>query len=127
MKRLILLIIVAMLVYWVWARERSALMRPSSSPSGHRNGPHFVQDREARKHLAKAGREVHRALREAKQEIRHAVGKTHDEIQPRHRRGTRGFRLKMMTMATCQPRSGRRSLSVRKPKGCRSPSCRERG
>jgi hypothetical protein len=79
MKRLILLIVVAMLVYWVWARERSALMRPTA-PAGHRNGPRFVQDREARKHLAKAGREVHRALREAKQDIREAVGKTHDEI-----------------------------------------------
>ncbi len=79
MKRLILLIVVAMLVYWVWARERSALMRPTA-PAGHRNGPRFVQDPEARKHLAKAGREVHRALREAKQDIREAVGKTHDEI-----------------------------------------------
>ena len=29
MKRLILLIVVAMLVYWVWARERSVLMRPA--------------------------------------------------------------------------------------------------
>ena len=28
MKRLILLIVVVMLVYWVWARDRSALMRP---------------------------------------------------------------------------------------------------
>jgi hypothetical protein len=72
MKRLILLIVVAMLAYWVWSREHSSLMRPAS-PSGHRNGPRFVQDREARKQLAKAGREVHRALRDAEQEIRHAV------------------------------------------------------
>ena len=78
MKRLILLLIVAGLVYWVWARERSALMRPA--PSGHWNGPRYVQDREARKHLAKAGREVQRALREAEHEIRHAVDKTHDEV-----------------------------------------------
>jgi hypothetical protein len=79
MKRLILLIIVAMLVYWVWARERSALMRPAG-PSGHRNGPYYAQDRDTRKHLAKAGREVHQALREAEHEIRHAVDKTHDEL-----------------------------------------------
>jgi hypothetical protein len=82
MKRLILLLIVAGLVYWVWARERSALMRPA--PSGHRNGPRYVQDRQARKHLAeagrKAGRDVQRALRDAEHEIRHAVDKTHDEV-----------------------------------------------
>jgi hypothetical protein len=72
MKRLILLIVVAMLAYWVWSREHSSLMRPAG-PSGHRNGQRFVQDREARKQLAKAGREVHRALRDAEQEIRHAV------------------------------------------------------
>ncbi len=81
MKRLILLLIVAGLVYWVWARERAALMRPA--PSGHWNGPRYVQDRDTRKHLAKAGREVQRALREAEHEIRHAVDKTHDEV---HRR-----------------------------------------
>ena len=79
MKRLILLIIVAMLVYWVYARERSALMR-GTAPAGHRNGPYYAQDRETRKQLAKAGREVHQALLEAKQEIRHAIGKTHDEL-----------------------------------------------
>jgi hypothetical protein len=72
MKRLILLIIVAMLVYWVYARERSALMR-RTAPAGHRNGPYYAQDRETRKQLAKAGREVHQALLEAKQEIRHAI------------------------------------------------------
>jgi hypothetical protein len=78
MKRLILLLIVAGLVYWVWARERSALMRPA--PSGHWNGPRYVQDHETRKNLAKAGREVQRAFREAEHEIRHAVDKTHDEV-----------------------------------------------
>jgi hypothetical protein len=78
MKRLILLLVVAGLAYWVWARERSALMRPA--PSGHWNGPHFAQDRQTRKQLAKAGREVQRALREAEHEIRHAVDKTHDEV-----------------------------------------------
>jgi hypothetical protein len=77
MKRLILLIIVAMLVYWVWARERSAILRRTAE---HRNGPYYAQDREARKHFAKAGREAHRALREAKDEFRHAVDKTHDGI-----------------------------------------------
>ncbi len=79
MKRLILLIIVGMLAYWVWARERSMLMRPTDGP-GHRNRPHYVQDREAKRHLAKAGREVQRALRDAEHEIRHAVDKTHDEV-----------------------------------------------
>ena len=68
-----------MLVYWVWARERSALMRPAGPP-GHRSGPHYVQDREAKRQLAKAGREVQRALRDAEHEIRHAVDKTHDEV-----------------------------------------------
>jgi hypothetical protein len=80
MKRLILLIVVAMLVYWVWARERSRLIEPARA-SGHRNGHRFVQDREARKQqLAKAGHEVKRALRDAEHEIRHAIGKTHDEL-----------------------------------------------
>ena len=80
MKRLILLLIVAGLAYWVWARERSALMRPALPPSGIWNGPHFAQDRQARKQLAQAGRDVKRALREAEHEIRHAVDKTHDEV-----------------------------------------------
>jgi hypothetical protein len=78
MKRLILLLIVAGLIYWVWARERNALMRPATS--GHRNGPYFAQDRETRKQLAKAGRDVKRALRDAEHQIRHTVDKTHDEV-----------------------------------------------
>ncbi len=80
MKRLILLIIVGMLAYWVWARERSTLMQPAGPPSAHQNRPHYVQKREAKAQLAKAGREVQRALHDAEHEIRHAVDKTHDEV-----------------------------------------------
>ena len=79
MKRLILLIVVAMLAYWVWSRERSALMRPSAPP-GYWNAPRYVHDREARSRLAKARREVGRAWQDAKHEIRDAAHKTHDDV-----------------------------------------------
>jgi hypothetical protein len=79
MKRLILLIVVVMLAYWVLARHRIAHVRPAGP--AHRNAPHYAQDREARRHLvSKAGHEVKQALKEAGHEIRHAVGEASDEV-----------------------------------------------
>jgi hypothetical protein len=79
MKRLILLIVVVMLAYWVLARHRAALVRPVGP--GHRNGPHYAQDREHRRHVvASAGHEVKRALKEAGHDIRHAVGEASEDV-----------------------------------------------
>ena len=79
MKRLILLIVVVMLAYWVLARHRVAHVRPVGP--GHRNGPHYAQDREHRRHVvASAGHEVKRALKEAGHDIRHAVGEASEDV-----------------------------------------------
>ena len=127
MKRLILLIVVAMLAYWVWSRERSALMRPSAPP-GYWNAPRYVHDREARSRLAKARREVGRAWQDAKHEIRDAAHKTHDDVHRAVKRCAARSSRKMATMATSvSPRSSLRLLSVRKPRACRCPSCQARG
>jgi len=79
MKRLFLLIAVVMLVYWVWASHRWAHLR---QPEAARwNGPHYAQDREARRHrVANTGDEVRQALQEAGHEIRHSVGEVRDEV-----------------------------------------------
>jgi hypothetical protein len=79
MKRLILLIVVVMLVFWVLARHRAAVVRPVGP--GHRNGPHYVYDREHRRHVVvSAGHEVKRALKEAGHDIRHAVGEASEDV-----------------------------------------------
>jgi hypothetical protein len=79
MKRLILLIVVVMLAFWVLARHRVAHMR--SDRPAYRSGPHYAHDREARRHLvANAGHEVKQALKEAGHEIRNAVGEASDEV-----------------------------------------------
>jgi hypothetical protein len=79
MKRLILLIVVVMLAYWVLARHRAAFVRPVGP--AHRNGPHFAHDRDARRHfVAKAGDEVQHALREAGHEIQSAVGEASEDV-----------------------------------------------
>jgi hypothetical protein len=79
MKRLLLLIVVVMLVYWVMASHRWALVRPSSPP-GHRNGPILAHDREAKRHsVARAGHEVQQAFQEAEQEFRDAIDEVRDE------------------------------------------------
>ncbi len=78
MKRLFLLIVVVMLVYWVWAPHRRAIVRPVGPP-GHRTGP-ILAEREARRHMvAKAGHEVQQAFQEAEQEFREAVHEVRDE------------------------------------------------
>jgi hypothetical protein len=47
----------------------------------HRNGPHYAQDREARRHVvARAGHDVKQALREAGHDIRSAVGEASEDI-----------------------------------------------
>ena len=56
MKRLILLIIVAMLVYWVLGAERSCSMRPAGHPAPERST--LCSGPRNQKALAKAGREV---------------------------------------------------------------------
>jgi hypothetical protein len=78
MKRLILLIVVVMLAYWVFARHRLGLMHPAGP--AHR-GSHYAQDREARRHVvARAGNDVKQALREAGHDIRNAVGEASEDI-----------------------------------------------
>ena len=80
MKRLILLIVVVMLAYWVLARHRVAHMRPARHQA-HLNGQNYAQDREAGRQLvASAGHEVKQALKEAGHDIRNAVGEASDEV-----------------------------------------------
>jgi hypothetical protein len=79
MKRIILLIVVVILAYWVLARHRIAHMRPARQ--AHWNGRHDAHDRDARRHLvAKAGHEVHQALKEAGHEIHNAAGEMSEEF-----------------------------------------------
>jgi hypothetical protein len=80
MKRLILLIVVVLLAYWVLARHQAARMHRVGP--GHRNGPHFAQDRDAMRHtFARAGHDVKQALRDAGHDIRHAVGEASEDIR----------------------------------------------
>ena len=80
MKRLILLIVVLMLAYWVLARHRAARVHPAGIGE-HRGAQHYAHDHEARRHLVvKAGHEVKQALREAGHEIRNAVGEASEDI-----------------------------------------------
>jgi hypothetical protein len=74
MKRLILMIVVVMLAFWVLARHRVAHMRPARS--AHWSGAQYAQDHEARRHL----HEVKQALKEAGHDIRNAVGEASDEV-----------------------------------------------
>jgi len=84
MKRLILLIFVVMLAYWILARHRLTLV--PSAGSGHRNSRHFVHDHEATRHfveqtgqaIKEAGHEFHQAVGEASEEMKHKFDEMRD-------------------------------------------------
>ena len=82
MKRLLLLIVVVMLVFWVMARHRQEFVRPASPPPApHRNGPIFAHDREAKRHsVTGAGHVAREAFQEAEEELREAEREVRDEL-----------------------------------------------
>ncbi len=88
MKRLILLIILVMLAFWILKVDQRARWTPSGSPAP-RNGPRYVDFRDAKRDFAakapKAGRqvrdEVRQAVHEAKEEIRRSVDEARDEVR----------------------------------------------
>ena len=112
MKRLFLLIVVVMLVYWVLARHRSTLVRPAGAP-GHRNGPHYAHDREARRHLSpEPGTRCSRRCE--KPDTRFAM--------PSTRRVTRFIVPSTKSAARCSRRRRQAACAVeamRKPRGFR--------
>ena len=124
MKRLILLIVVVMLAYWVLARHRVAHMRPAPRGTGTvRIMPRTVKP--GGNLVAKAGHEVKQALR--KPGMRFAM--------PSARRATRfisaidevrGALFSDDETMGNRPSSPRRSSNARKPMGFRCQSFRAR-
>jgi hypothetical protein len=80
MKRLFLLIVVVMLVYWAMASHRWGLIRPAGPP-GHRDGRIYTHDRDNGRHSPdEVGREVRQAFKEVHHELREAGHELRDEL-----------------------------------------------
>jgi hypothetical protein len=88
MKRLILLIILVMLAFWILKVDQRARWAPSGSPA-YRNGPQYVDFRDAKRDFAaKAPKvsgqvrdEMRQAWHEAREEIRQSVDEVRDEVR----------------------------------------------
>jgi len=88
MKRLILLIILVMLAFWILKADHRPTWGPSGPP-GHWNGPQYGHSRDAKRDVRvkalKPARqvrdEVRQAFHEARNEIRQAVNEARDEFR----------------------------------------------
>ena len=87
MKRVILLVVLVMLAYWILKADQGGLWGPYAPP-GHRNGPLYAQ-RDAKPEVKVKARkrsrppidEVRQAVHQARDEFQHAINEARDEFR----------------------------------------------